>query len=454
MAAIARHLSPIGSLAAVGRKVKERIFMMAAAEEMLPVITRPIEELTVHPGQSLVLNTKSRFKVVVAGRRWGKTVSAGTSIARACGREKQLIWYVAPTYAMAKTIMFRWLEESLPRKWIRKRNESELSFYLKNGTLIQLKGADKPDTLRGVGLHHLVIDEAQDIKEETWTKVLRPTLSSTMGTALIIGTPKGFTWLYDLYMLGQDPKKQRAGTWHSWQFPTITSPFIPAAEIEQARSDMDEKSFKQEFEASFETMSGRVYYQFDRHVHVQECEYDPRKPIWIGQDFNIDPMSSVIMQLQDDGTVHVVDEIVMFSSNTQEVYEELERRYWEKLNQVTIYPDPAGAYRGHGRGESDLDILRNDGAGFTRMRYRRKHPRIADRVNAVNRMLKTASGKIGLRIDHKCKGLIQSLEQTIYKEGSREVDKAKSVEHSADALGYCIELEFPVRKFVPIGTSI
>ena len=215
---------------------------------------------------------------------------------------------------------------------------------------------------------------------------------------------------------------------------------------------MDEKSFNQEFNASFETMSGRVYHPFDRKIHVKNCQFNPNLPIWVGQDFNIDPMSSVILQPQEDGTVFAVDEIVLRGSNTEEVCDELERRYWRSVNSVYLFPDPAGAYRQHARGESDLDIFRE--RGFKKQRYHRKHPPIADRVNAVNRMLKAADGRVRLFVDPKCRHLIASLEQTIYKKGCRDIDKDADVEHSADALGYCIHYQFPVRKIEIAGVSI
>ena len=239
--------------------------------------------------------------------------------------------------------------------------------------------------------------------------------------------------------------------WHSWQFPTITSPFIPKAEIDAARKDMDEKSFRQEFLASFESMSGRVYYAFDRKEHIANVEFNPKLPIWVGMDFNIDPMSTVIFQPQPNGQVWAIDEIVQVSSNTDDICAELEKRYYKYQNQVTIYPDPAGSARQHARGESDLDIIREH--GFKRIKVRRQHSAVADRVNAVNRLLKTASGEIRLYINPRCKHLIDSFEQTLYIPGSRDVDKSLGVEHSADAAGYCIELEFPLRKFVPAGFS-
>lgn len=399
-----------------------------------------------------VFQARCRFKVVVAGRRWGKTQLAKISIIKHARVRNRLIWYVAPSYRMAKQIMWPELISSIPKRWIKKINETVMSIRLVNGTTIELKGADNPDSLRGVGIHYLVMDEVQDIDPDAWKKVLRPTLASTGGHALFIGTPKAYNFLYELFALGQKPDNQRLGKWMSWQFPTITSPFIPPEEIEAAREDMDEKSFNQEFNASFETMSGRVYHPFDRKIHVQKAQFNPNLPIWVGQDFNIDPMSSVIMQPQEDGSVWCIDEVVLFGSNTEEAAAEIERKYWRHLKKIIMFPDPAGAYRQHARGESDLDILREK--GFARQKFHRKHPPIADRVNSVNRMLRSADGKVRLLIDPLCKHLIQSLEQTIYKAGCRDVDKDAGVEHSGDALGYCIQYQFPLRQVQIAGVSI
>lgn len=416
--------------------------------------------LSIHPGQRLVRNDPHRFRVVVAGRRWGKTRTAIVELITAASeRTRQLVWYVAPTYQMARDIVWEELKSSIPRKLIENTNETRMTIRLINGSTIMLKGADKPDSLRGVGIHFLVMDECQDIKEETWTTVLRPTLAASGGRVLFIGTPKAFNWLYDIYVLGQrgDTYVDEFGAvvtnqWKSWQFPTITSPFIPRREIEEARRDMDPKAFNQEFLASFETMSGRVYYAFDRRDHVGDFPFNPSLPIYIGQDFNIDPMSSVIIQPQSNGELWVVDEVVLFGSNTQETADEIARRYFRQMNQITFYPDPAGSQRSHSRGESDLDILRE--AGFTRIKYKRKHPLVADRINAVNRLLRSADGTIRVRVNRSCKHFISSLEQTIYKAGSREVDKSGGTEHAADAFGYFADFEHPVRNIKILGVSI
>lgn len=407
-------------------------------------------KISLHENQAVVLNHSSRFKVVTAGRRWGKTQLAKVvCIIKASGGKKRKIWYIAPTFRMAKQIMWDEMLESIPRAWIAKVNHTEMSITLKNGSKIELKGADKPDSLRGVGLHFVVLDEFQDMKPDVWTKVIRPTLARDRGDAMIIGTPKGFANLYDVHKLGQDPKNRM---WKSWQFPTATSPFIPKEEIEAAKNDMDLKSYRQEFEASFETMAGRVYYAFDRKIHIGKYEFNPALPIYVCQDFNVDPMATVIAQPQPNGELWCIDEIYLHDSNTLAVCEEIERRYWRYMKSIVVYPDPACVNRGSARGESDLDIFKD--RGFKRIKYRRKHPLIVNRVNAVNHMLESASGENRLKVDEKCVRLMECFEQLLYKQGTRDVDKGQNIEHIGDALGYMIELEYSLRKVKIGGTNI
>lgn len=420
--------------------------------------------LRLHPKQLEVFKDTRRYKVVVAGRRWGKTfLSRTTLVTEACKKKKALIWYVAPTYGMAKDIMWSELVDAIPPRLIAKKNETKLEIRLINGSVIQLKGADKPDTLRGRGIDYVVLDEYQDFKAGTWEEVIYPTLMDKGGKALIIGTPKAYNCLYDVYARGQDTAQR--DEWMSWQFPTITSPFIPAKEVEKARANMDEKSFRQEFEASFETMSGRVYYAFQRATHVKALPpLDPKLPVFVGQDFNVDPMTSVVFQLWEDPTypksspdrwvIHIKDEIYLGSSNVVEVCDELDRRYWRwiKRNALGMYPDPAGRNRSQGTGETNFQIFQQ--RGITKIYARAKHPARHDRYNAVNLMLKSAEGRIRMFVDPKCKKTIESLEQTIYKAGTNDVDKSQGAEHITDALGYPVEFLFPIRKVKIIGRSV
>lgn len=401
-----------------------------------------------HKAQMRVFRNRARFKCVVAGRRWGKTALSRTLMIAATRKSKQRIWYIAPTYQMARQIMWQELQDMIPRKWIAKINETTMTITLKNKSEISCKGADKPDTLRGVGLHLAVLDEFQDMRLETWTLVIQPTLASTRGKALIIGTPKSFNHLYDYYMRGQDPNEP---DWESWQFKTSSSPFVLPEEIEAARRNMSEKEFAQEFEASFETMSNRVYHAFDRNLHVTRVKLDPRQPVFVGLDFNVDPMSAIFCQIID-GQIRVFGEKVLSNSHTQEMAEEMDRLFWRLKKRLTIYPDASGKARSSQRGESNFQILRD--AGFKRLKYRRKQPPVSDRINAVNRMLRSADGTVRVQIDHGCRELIASLEQTQYKIGTSEVDKSGGNEHEADAFGYFVELEFPVRGVHVMGVSI
>nr|DAM63275.1 MAG TPA: Large subunit terminase [Caudoviricetes sp.] len=367
----------------------------------------------------------------------------------------------APIYQLLKELKKNFAEVKLGKLetalGAAKTTGSDTTFPTLNAILEETKSVSNTEAykaLKRIADNHYYWDTITYIEEseaQTYDFTVPDTHSFWSNGFISHNTPKGYNHLYKLYKMGQIKAKQMKKEWMSWQFPTITSPFIPRSEIEAARRDMDEKSFRQEFLGSFESMSGRVYYAFDRKNNVADVEFNPRLPIWVGMDFNIDPMSTVIFQPQANGQLWAVDEIVQVSSNTDDICTELEKRYYKYQDRVIIYPDPAGSARQHARGESDLDIMREH--GFKRIKVKRAHSAVADRVNAVNRMLRSASGESRLFINPKCKHLIESFEQTLYIAGSRDVDKSLGVEHSADAAGYCIELEFPLRKFTPIGFS-
>jgi hypothetical protein len=205
------------------------------------------------------------------------------------------IFYVSPTYRMSKEIMWKNLKKTIKfLRWDKYINETELTVVLRNNCQISLKGADKSaDNLRGVGLNFLVLDEFADIPQEAWSEVLRPTISDkhVQGSVLFVGTPKGFgNWSYEMYQKGKsgDPE------WASWRYTTIEGGQVEQHEIEQAKKDLDERSFRQEYLASFETYTGVVYYNFDREQNVKPVTYDPNNIIHVGLDFNIDPMSQLV----------------------------------------------------------------------------------------------------------------------------------------------------------------
>ena len=228
--------------------------------------------------QTKIFRDKSRFKVVVAGRRFGKTVLALWSlISVAYNKANSINWYTAPTYRQAKQIAWSMLRGFLPPEAVASRNETDLSLTLINGSIIALRGADNYDSLRGVGLDALVLDEYADMAAEVWTEVLRPALSDKLGSALFIGTPAGFNHLYDLW-IEADSKPD----WKAWQFTTADGGNVPPEELEAARLDLDERTYNQEYLASFESLTGRVYYEFDRHLNVSADLVDTGAELLVG----------------------------------------------------------------------------------------------------------------------------------------------------------------------------
>jgi phage terminase large subunit len=392
------------------------------------------------PAQSKVANDTTRFRVVVAGRRFGKTHLAIRELcyhAKEPGRE---VWYIAPSYKMAKNIVWRKLKQRLQDlKWVKKHNETELTIQLVNGSTISLKGADNYDSLRGVGLDFIVLDEFADIAPDAWYETLRPTLSDKQGRALFIGTPKGIgNWAYEIYQNSIDNDN-----WQSYTFTTIEGGNVPAEEIEQARRDLDERTFRQEYMATFETFAGRIYYAFERALNVHKYQGSIPQVIYVGMDFNIDPMSAVVATRIGD-TLHIIDEVRIFGSNTQEMCDELKQRF--PKTKTWVFPDPAGNQRKTSAGgTTDITILRN--ADFI-VKVPHAHTPVRDRINAVNSLLCSADGVRRLIVDPKCKYTIEGLERQTYREGTSQPDKDSGYDHLNDALGYMVDYLAPVRRTV------
>ena len=391
--------------------------------------------------QKNVDESNARFKVIVAGRRAGKTYLAMRELAKYARFPNQQVFYVAPTFRQAKQTVWTPLKNKLRElNWIDQINESELNITLVNGSTIGIRGANKPSGLRGIGLHGLIMDEFSYIKQEAFTEVLRPTLSDTGGSAMFITTPAGKgNWSYDMFQKGQikDDKE-----WQSWQYTTLDGGRVSEEEIEQARKDLDERTFRQEYEASFETYAGQIYYAFDTNNNVVPYRDNPDdlKTIYIAADFNISPITASISAKTDFG-LHFFDEIQIYSSNTDELVQEIKNRY--PYQRVHIFPDPAGVQRRTSAGgRTDISILEN--AGFT-VRYRRRHPAVRDRINAVNSAIH--SGKI--LFDPKCKNVINGLQKQTYKEGTQIPDKDSGYDHFNDGVGYKVEYLFPIKKEQP-----
>ena len=213
-----------------------------------------------HAKQKEIFTSDARFKVVAAGRRGGKTfLSAINLLIEGLKTENEgfdltskEVWYVAPTFQQGKDVMWNLLKD-VGRDVIASTYENVATAKLVNGRIIKIKGADRPDSLRGVGLSFVVLDEYAFMKPEAWDLIIRPTLSEVEGHAMFIGTPEGKNHFYDLWLYAGREENE---DWASFHFCSLDNPKIPKREIEKARDSMGTQAFKQEYEASFEAAGG------------------------------------------------------------------------------------------------------------------------------------------------------------------------------------------------------
>lgn len=374
-----------------------------------------------------ILNDKTRYKILSCGRRFGKSFFSVLFLLNKPLQPNERRWIVFPTYRQAKMVSWNLLKSIFANKQAT-INETELSITLDNGAKIELKGADKPDSLRGVSTTMVVMDEYAFMKENVWGEIIQPTLAESRGEALFVGTPSGLNHFYDLFVKGQSDNSD----YKSWQFTTLEGGFISSDEIENAKKNLDKRTFQQEYEASFLTAANRCAYNFSRDIHCRVMEKSPRM-FW-GIDFGVASyMTAILMCENTAGEVYVFDEIGLQNSNTFE----LAKLMAEKGRGLPCYPDPAGKARTSNSTKSDHKILQE--AGFTVI-AKKANPTQKDRLNALNKMLEDATGKHRLFINPKCKNTIRDLELCTMENG--QILKTETLSHFLDALCYPVDYRY------------
>ena len=231
-----------------------------------------------HAGQLEVHNSDARFKVLSAGRRWGKTrlgVNECLDVAAQGGRA----WWVSPSY---KTSEVGWRPL---RQIVRKIPGAEIRLVdrvvnFPGGGFVAVRSADNPDSLRGEGLDFVVMDECAFMQREAWTEAIRPALSDRQGKVLFISTPKGRNWLWEIYQRGVSGEEG----WQSWTFPTANNPYIAKEEIDAAKRDLPEMIFRQEYLAEFIDDAGGVFRRVQEAAVLEPKEYEEGKQYIAGVD--------------------------------------------------------------------------------------------------------------------------------------------------------------------------
>ena len=215
-------------------------------------------KISLLPWQKDVWSDKARFKVIAAGRRTGKSMLAAWQLlVKGLEADKGHVWYIAPTQQQARDIMWQQLLE-LGNPVIASSHVNNMQLTLINGSKISLKGADRPETMRGVALKFVVLDEYADIKPTVFEQILRPALADLKGHCIFIGTPKGRNHFYDIYKMGRS-KKPETKDWQSWHFTSFDNPLLDKEEIEVAKNTMSTFAFRQEFMANFEAPQSDIF---------------------------------------------------------------------------------------------------------------------------------------------------------------------------------------------------
>jgi len=408
-------------------------------------------QIKLHPNQYQTATDNHRFRVVCAGRRFGKSVLSRSIVLDWATKKQGLYWIVSPTYQMAKDIHWKQgYNLEIPQDWILKKNEVDLEIVLKNGSRIALKSAENPDRLRGVGLSGLVVDEIAFLKDwkRIWKEALRPSLSDTKAPALFISTPLGYNHFYDLWMKGQTDDKE----WKSWHFTTYDNPYIAVSEIEQAKSELDEDTFAQEYLGEFKKFTGLVYKEFSRENNVIEpIELQPNWTYYRGVDFGwVNPTAVVFVAITDKGELFVFDEIYQKGLQTPDLAQLIKQKSSGKAFTNTIADSAQIA---------DIEELRKYGLMINPVEKTSGSPTeswTAYRIRKVNEKLKTKT----LKVFSTCKNLIFEFENYQYHE-IRNGSEVKEVpmkinDHAINALEYLIcslpekiEASYETQKHIP-----
>ena len=398
-----------------------------------------------HENQGKIVNSPARYKVVRCGRRFGKTTFAVyTLIEEALLADGGLFFYVAPTYAQAKMIAWNMLAKAvaeLPKALVTKVNEFGLYVELGHKSRIYLKGADNPDSLRGVGLNGVVMDEYASMRDNVFEEIIRPALVDKAGWAVFIGTPKGmnhFKRLWDSIETRGDK-----ANWDRFHFTSYDNPLLPVAELDSERVTKTEDLFAQEYMADFRKFTGLVYKDFDEDVHVVDnIKVDQSWPIYRGADFGFhNPTAWLWLAIDFDDNWHIFDEHYVTGTPSEDIARVVHQKTGAH-RVVDTFGDPSAAqlmadYANFSDKKIRIDIRaakREEGAAAIGW--------VESGINVVSERLKIShrTGKPRLFVDRRCANLIREFQTYAWEEtrpnGSDSRMPKKVDDHAMDALRY------------------
>ena len=411
-----------------------------------------------HAVQQALWRCPKRFVAVPAGRGSGKTELSKRRLVRYLAVKKPWpdprYFYGAPTEAQAAMIAWDSVLALIPPQWIIDINKSEHRIRTVFGSELRIVGMDKPQRIEGPQWDGCVLDESCDLRQKTFDLTVLPALLHRQGWCWRVGVPKRqgpsareYRKFYENAITGQEP--DAAGfTWPS-------SDILPPEVIAAARNRMDLKDYREQLEAKFETAGGQLFYAFDRERNVRSCTYNPRLPLIVGSDFNVDPMCWVLGHRRDNIRMEWFDEVFKRNTNTMECLSILWDRYGEShIGGFEFYGDATSDARKTSASLSDYKQILSDErfikAGRT-IHYLSSNPPRRDRFAACNAMFCNAAGERRMHVDPQCEHLIDDLESRYCAPGESIPADTGDLGHMTDAMGYVTYSLFSIE--VPVTQS-
>jgi len=412
-----------------------------------------------HKKQIEAFNSPSRFKFILAGRRGGKTFLITEDIVKEIHNAPDCaeIFYIGPTNQQSKEIIWEPLEDRLYKTgWEYQPMISKQRFELSRRRKIYVIGAEKIRRIRGHKVMKAYLDELAFFDTDlgmVW-KAVRPALSDLKGGAIASTTPNGKgTQAYDFYLASLDQP-----SWQYFHWSTYDNPYIDESEREDAKCELDEKSFNQEYMATWESFEGLAYYNFQEDLHIKkQPPIDFDKPVHLNFDFNVNPTTLLLSQ-KDGNMLRYKQEYSLRHSSTEKTVQAFCEDFKDHAGHMmlNIRGDSTGKARSANTGKSDYhyveEVLEANRFTFTRQ-IRSKNPPIIDRVKTFNGWLKPVRGGHRIEIDPSCRDLLRDL-------GGQELDgrtpsASNNLGHKADAAGYDIFFESrmenqPERKMIQL----
>lgn len=356
-------------------------------------------------------------------------------------------FYGAPTQEQAKRIAWKSLLSLTPRDWI--RDTVGQVIYTVFGSELHVIGLDKPQRSEGVQWDGGVLDESCDLIPKTFDLNVVPMLTHRDGWCWRIGVPKRrgpsateFRADFEKWSMGE-VEDAASFTWPS-------SDILPPSALRYAQAHMDTIDYMEQFDAVWQTAGGGVFHAFDRDYNVRPCLYDPKLPIVVGSDFNVDPMCWILGHRYGD-RIEWFDEIFIRDTNTPAALNVLHGRYSDHEGGFQFYGDATGQARKTSASQSDYDHIMND-ARFKKLgrttHYTPGNPAVQDRFAACNAMLCAANDFRRMFVDGRCVHLITDLEGRHYRPGTTEVKDTGDLGHMTDAMGYPVHKLFPIRVLI------